>query len=229
MNDFKTNSKYYPIAVNRNGDIKNLETGNIRKQSIGKNGYAYIGTRTHGSLYTHRLVAEIFVGNPGKGYEVNHINGIKTDNRLENLEWVTRKQNMIHAAKNGLLNTRNRARGGDCNLSEYTEEEIRKVFSLLEDGLRNSDVAKKTGIPVSYVKTLRAGKSWAHIYKEYRIPTGRRDVISEETVRWICRQIVSGKGNTQILKECRSKNVNINIIKNIKYKNSHVGISSEYF
>lgn len=63
-------------------------------------GYLRVGLRVNGVLHNlsvHRLVARAFLGEPDPGQVINHINEIRTDNRLENLEWVTQKQNIHHS------------------------------------------------------------------------------------------------------------------------------------
>lgn len=56
----------------------------------------------------HRLVAETFIPNENESPEVNHINGKKDDNRVENLEWITREENMLHAFNTGLATAWNK-------------------------------------------------------------------------------------------------------------------------
>lgn len=83
----------------------NARVGEIKKVGKSSMGYwqfsGFFGGKAK-NVYVHRAVAEAFIGEIPDGYEINHKNGIKTDNRVENLEIVTRSQNCIHAIKTGL-------------------------------------------------------------------------------------------------------------------------------
>lgn len=90
------------------------------KLKIDKYGYCTTSLHKDGKRYyffVHRLVATAFIANPSGKSEINHKNGIKTDNRIENLEWVTDKENKRHAIDNGLI----------YGLTEKRKEKIKKL------------------------------------------------------------------------------------------------------
>lgn len=102
----------YPYSqkyeVSNLGRVRNSKTGRIMKHQSTKNGYQLVGLRNRSGNRirptVHRLVARVFLGEPiDERNEVNHIDGVKTNNQVLNLEWVTRKENMSHALSNGLL------------------------------------------------------------------------------------------------------------------------------
>ena len=96
----------YPnYAIAKNGEVWSLRFNKKLKPSNNRRGYmsvVLVADKKYHSKAIHRLYAEAYIPNPNKYPCVNHINGIKTDNRLENLEWCTASHNIQHAYNTGL-------------------------------------------------------------------------------------------------------------------------------
>lgn len=109
----------------------------------------------------HRLVAIHFLDNPYNKTQVNHIDGDKSNNNVNNLEWCTAKENMHHSFKSGL----NRLTGtiGASNGRSKLNDDI--VRSILNDPNGPSHISRKYSISPSTVCDIRAGRSWTHITK----------------------------------------------------------------
>ena len=133
------------LIVHRSGIIESEfnDRGTLKrrtlKNSVDGYGYSRICMRVDGKRHfirTHRLVAECFLGNPLNKETVNHINGVKTDNRVENLEWATCKENNLHARKTGLWDR--------CSVSKPMLR-ITKCSGFIAEFLSAKDAERKTG------------------------------------------------------------------------------------
>ena len=123
--------EYLYFKVYRNGKIETIDNSPIKIRNVKKNEYLYFWYK-HKRYRIHRLVAEAFIPNPENKRDVNHINGNKHDNRVENLEWLTHSENMKHAYKIGL----NR-------ISEKQSEAIKKANTKYKKGKPLSEEHKK--------------------------------------------------------------------------------------
>lgn len=109
----------------------------------------------------HRIVLDAFLNNKNVFLEINHKNGIKTDNNLDNLEWVTRSENMKHAFKNGLNKSRDMKGENGAN-SKLKNKDVLKIRELLMK-LKPKEIASIYGVSFSCVSKIKLGKRWGHI------------------------------------------------------------------
>lgn len=111
----------------------------------------------------HRLIAMAFIKNCDNKEFINHINGIKSDNRLENLEWCTSSENAIHSVKMGLTISK---KGEESTSSKLKEWQVKRIFLSNESG---STLSKRFNISSSQVFRIKKGARWHHFTSKLNI------------------------------------------------------------
>lgn len=167
FNPIKENEKSYQISSF--GRVKSLNYNHTNQPKILKNnlqntGYLAVSLNFNGKVKTisvHRLVAEAFIPNPDNKPFVNHINGIKTDNRAENLEWCTASENTNHGIKIGLINDIRGQKNIFSVLSESDVLEIRKRYSENKESYK--EIAKKYNVTPENISMIINKKTWKHL------------------------------------------------------------------
>jgi hypothetical protein len=109
----------------------------------------------------HGLVCEAFLGKTPDGMCVNHKNGIKTDNRLENLEYVTFSQNNIHSFR--FLGKCLGEKHGRSKLTDKQVLYIRSLPKFQHNGGKLKELSKKLGVSTVTIRNVRIRKIWTHI------------------------------------------------------------------
>lgn len=117
-----------------------------------------IGDGSDREFAIHRLVAIAFIPNPENKKEVNHLNGIKDDNRVENLEWATPLENTRHAWSTGLITS---LTGEAHPRTTLTNEEVISIYSSAK--VSNYRLAKIHKVSASTIANIKASRTWQHL------------------------------------------------------------------
>lgn len=152
-------------VVNSKNNSTSIKKQKLRKVTTLNSGYCNIilsKDNKEKCNLVHRLVAEAFVSNPYSKPEVNHINGLKTDNRAVNLEWVTSSENQYHSFNNSLQVSR---KGEQCKCSKLKEINVVEIVNNYFNGESKISLVYRFNVHINTINRLISGRSWKHITK----------------------------------------------------------------
>lgn len=162
------NCKYqlkYDYYANDNGSIYSAISHKTLSYQLDKDGYAKVQlSSTDGKRHrysVHRLILENF--HPVKNMQnlqVNHIDGNKLNNRLENLQWCSCSENQVHAYKIGLKNQA----GDKNNASKLTEKQVlENIDLLLSKQFTQKEIALRYGVCDDTIGAIKRKQNWKHL------------------------------------------------------------------
>ena len=140
----------------------------VKQTYLSNSGYKYVVLRINGKnkcYYNHRLVALHYLLNPNNYPQVNHIDGNKLNNNLDNLEWCNNSMNSIHAFKNKLRTAPKHLykKGEDGSNSKLTEQQVREIKSKLQQKYKMVDLCKEYKVHINTIKRIKGNITWSHI------------------------------------------------------------------
>lgn len=175
MEDIKF--KYIPghekkYWVTEEGEVFSNITNKFLKKILNINGYYRTQIRENGKnkyVFIHRLVAELYLENTENKPCVNHINGIKTDNRVENLQWCSRSENGIHAYRLG-LNTNKMSEAIEAQAKakrKLTYKQAEEIINRLIKGEKQKNLANEFNVSIHVIANIAGKRSYVR-YRDAR-------------------------------------------------------------
>lgn len=152
---------YHSFGIQKSQLLK----ARICKEQDNGNGYKQLYVSVDGKRklnYIHRLVAKYFVSNsdPINKLQVNHIDGINSNNRYDNLEWVTKGENMKHASDNNLI--KKGITSPSAKLTENTILALRRLYRM-NPKFNKSEIARKLNVGDPTIHKIIKRQRWKHI------------------------------------------------------------------
>lgn len=139
-----------------------FERMNILRYNNIRGGYKMCHMYLNGikqSILVHRVVAEAFIPNPLNKPQVNHKNGIKTDNRAENLEWVTQSENIKHAYDNKLMIKTHK----ECWNALLDENQVHEIRLLINKKIKQREIAKSYNVSEQTISSIKHNRIYIGI------------------------------------------------------------------
>jgi hypothetical protein len=160
---------YYEVS--NYGKVRNVKKGQSRRVNhvlaLAKcpQGYLYVGIRKDGyetrkTYRVHRLVASAFIGECPVGYEVNHLNGVKDDNRVCNLQYVTPKENTRHSI---IELGRQAPKGERHGRAKLNNDDVLTIRALALSGFPVRQMAETYGVAKNSIRKIIKRKTWTHL------------------------------------------------------------------
>lgn len=162
---FRSVEGHEEYLVNYKGQIITKKTRRVLKQSLSKKGnYCTVCLTNKDSLKVHRIVAKTFIPNPENKPEVNHKDGIKTNNWVDNLEWNTAKENLQHKKEHNLGKTdkaKESATGENNSQAKLSEEDVKYIRNNYNNNAPR--LALTYNVSTATIYDIINRRSWTHI------------------------------------------------------------------
>jgi len=161
LGNVRSCDRWVECLSGRGRSYRQFYSGKTKKLSLDTYGYQVVGlSKPNKQLLTtvHKLVAQAFLGDRPNGFQVNHIDGNKSNNSVGNLEYCSQKDNIRHAHAIGLID---RNKGEKCSYSKLKASDILIIKDRLANGHSQSSIAKDYGVVQQCISAIKIGRTWS--------------------------------------------------------------------